>query len=115
MLNDKPLTGKYAKLRDDLKAALIAGKAAEINSDDGGSCNFDSPALYLPRWNEELVKRAAKEAGSSCFIWHLFKSKLFVFRPNTACQANGRSRNAEMMRKYLETAGYDAMDYCQAD
>ena len=30
--------------------------------EDGGTCNFDSPSLLLPRWQEKKIKQAAKEA-----------------------------------------------------
>ena len=110
------LTGRYAKLRDDLKKALEAGRTAEdANPEDGGTCNFDSASLSLPRWNAEKVKQAAKEAGTGCFIWNCFGSRQFVFSPNTSAQANARSRNAAAMTAALRSMGYDAMDYCQMD
>ncbi len=110
------LTGRYAKLRDDLKKALDAGRAAEdANPEDGGTCNFDSAALSLPRWTAEKVKQAAKEAGTGCFIWNCYGSKLFVFGPDSRAQGNARSRNAKAMTAALRSMGYDAMDYCQMD
>lgn len=111
-----PLTGKYAKLRDDLKAALAEGRAAEDASpEDGGTCNFDSPALDLPRWNAAKIQQAAKEAGSGCFIWSPFGSRLFVFRPNTHAQGNARNCNAEAVSAALRRMGYDAFCYYQMD
>ena len=111
-----PLTGKYAQLRDDLKKALEAGRAAEdADPEDGGTCNLDAASLSLPRWNAEKVKRAAKEAGAGCFTWNLFGSRRYVFIPNTRSQGNARSRNAEAMTAALRSMGYDAMDYCQMD
>lgn len=111
-----PLTGKYAQLRDDLRAALRAGRDAErANPEDGGSCNFDSASLYLPRWNTEKVEQAAKEAGTNCFKWKLFGKTRYVFRPDTCGQGNARSRNAEAMTAALHKMGYDAFNYCQAD
>ena len=110
------LTGKYAKLRDDLREALAAGRAAEqADSEDGGTCNFDSAALSLPRWRKSLIEQAAKEAGTVCFEWDLYQCKHFVFCPDTRCQANARSRNAEAMTAALRRMGYDAMDYSQMD
>ena len=104
------------RLRDDLRKALEAGAAAEQeNPEDGGTCNFDSAALYLPRWNACKVEQAAKEAGTACSTWHLFGTKHFVFCPRTAAQANARSRNAEAMTQALKAMGYDAIDYCQMD
>ena len=112
----KPLTGKYAKLRDDLKAALAAGRAVEDDDpEDGGACNFDAASLLLPRWKEALVEQAAEEAGTGCFTWSLFGKKRFVFRPNTNGQANARSRNAEAMTDALARMGYQAFCYQQLD
>ena len=119
--NKKPaaaaaLTGKYAKLRDDLRKALEAGRTAEkANPEDGGTCNFDSASICLPRWNAAKVAQAAKEAGTDCFDWILFGGRRYVFHPDSNAQANARSRNAEAMTKALKAMGYDAMDYCQAD
>lgn len=112
----KPLTGKYAKLRDDLREALRIGRAAEDAApEDGGTCNFDAAAIRLPRWNSALIEQAAQEAGSHCFDWNLWGTKSWVFCPDTRGQANARSRNAEAMTRALQAMGYDAMDYCQAD
>lgn len=121
MLRDYPdtgaeLTGKYAKLRDDLREALKAARAAyDANHEDGGACNFDSAALALPRWNESKVKQAAEEAGTNCFSWACWGSRRFVFNPMVSAQGNARTRAAEAMTRALVMLGYDAMDYCQMD
>lgn len=110
------LTGKYAKLRDDLISALAAGRAAEdANPEDGGTCNFDSAALQLPYWNGAMVEQAAREAGTRCFVWALWGSKSFVFGPDTRAQGNARSRNAEAMAEALKRMGYVATMYYQMD
>ncbi|MCC8080037.1 MAG: hypothetical protein LIO57_08310 [Oscillospiraceae bacterium] len=110
------LGGKYAKLRDDLRAALEAGRAAEAAApEDGGTCNFDACALRLPRWLAAKVEQAAQEAGTRCFDWQLYGGRRYVFTPDTHGQGNARSRNAEAMTAYLRAAGYDAFDYCQMD
>lgn len=111
-----PLTGKYAKLRDDLRAALAAGRAAEEAApSDGGASNFDSPALRLPRWSRSKVEQAAREAGSACFVWDLYGSKRYVFRPYTRAQGIARSLNAEAATDALRRLGYEAFSYCQMD
>ncbi len=111
-----PLAGKYAQLRDDLAAALAAGRSAEDDDpEDGGACNFDAASLALPRWKESLVRQAAAEAGTGCFSWVLFGSKRYVFTPNTRSQGNARTRNAEAMTAELRRRGYDALDYSQMD
>ena len=111
----KPLTGKYAKLRDDLKAALAAAKEAADSVDDGGTCNLDAASLLLPQWNERLVEQAAKEAGTSAFSWRIFGGKRYVFLPHVSGQARKRERAAEAMTASLAAAGYNAFCYQQAD
>ena len=111
----KPLSGKYAKLRDDLKAALAAANEAAEKVDDGGTCNFDAASLFLPRWKESLVEQAAKEAETSVFSWYIFGGKRFVFNPHVSGQARKRERAAEAMTESLAAAGYDAFCYQQAD
>lgn len=115
LLQNSKLTGKYAKLRDDLKAALEQTAHIEQDEDDGGTCNFDSPSLRLPRWNGKLIEQAAKEAGSSAFKWDLYGNIRWVFNPCSSGQGNRRSRRAEAITKVLRAMGYDAIDYCQAD
>lgn len=61
------------------------------------------------------TEEAAEEAGTSCFDWHSFGGKTWVFCPNTRGQGNARSRNAEAMVKALKAMGYEAFDYCQMD
>ncbi len=111
-----PLTGKYAKLRDDLKKALEAGRAAEdADPEDGGSCTLDAAALALPRWTVSKVEQAAKEAGTGCFVATRSGERRFVFSPDTGGQGNARRRNAEAMTAALRAAGYDAIDYSRMD
>ena len=115
----KPLTGRYAKLRDDIMTALEAGRAAEAQefqrNGDGGTCNFDSPALTLPRWSAEKIQQAAKEAGTSAYKWTLYGSTRWVIVPDSRCQAEPRSTNAKLMRDVFSALGYDAVMYYQAD
>lgn len=109
------LTGKYAKLADDLRTAAALGIEAAKHSDDGGTCNFDAPTLRLPRWNQAKVKQAAKVAGLGCFVWNLWGSKRYVFSIPIGAQANARTVAAETMSKSLKAAGYDAGMYYQMD
>ena len=73
------LTGKYKKLADDLKAAHAYG-LAHMGNDDGGTCNFDAPALTLPgtknlsRPRQERLELAALYGRSGtiqpmCFLF----------------------------------------------
>ena len=113
MSEQKPLTGKYAKLAEDLRVALATGRAAEIeNPEDGGTCNFDSPAIYLPKWRKSLVEQAAREAGCGCFD---ISTGCFLFMPDTGGQGNARTRNARAMTNKLKELGYKASVHYQMD
>lgn len=106
------LSGKYKKLADDLKAAHAYG-LAHMGDDDGGTCNFDAPALFLTGWNKSLVEAAAKAAGVGCFEWR--NSKAYVFTVRGAGQGYTRTKAAEAMCRYLKEQGYKAGMYYQMD
>ena len=110
----KPLTGKYAKLRDDLRKVYEIGKAAAAHVEDGGTCNFDAPSISLPRWQSAKVKQACKESGCGCFEWKSF-GRRWVISFRIAGQAYKRETAAEAMTKALATMGYDALTYCAID
>lgn len=111
----KPLSGKYAKLRDDLVTALEAASSAAVSVEDTGTCNLDAASLLLPRWNENLVRQAAKEAGTSAFAWSAFGGKRFVFSTPSVGQARKNEVAAEAMTKALSDLGYNAFCYQQMD
>lgn len=108
------LKGRYKKLANDLKAALDYG-LDHAGTDDGGTCNFDSPTLYLRGWNRSMVKAAAKTAGIGCFSWDSFSKCCYVFSIPGVGQGYTRTNAAEAMKDYLEGLGYDAGMYYQAD
>ena len=110
----KPLTGKYAKLRDDLRKAMKAGE--EVNfGEDGGTCNHDAPSLTLPRWNSEKIKQAAEEAGTRVWVWSFYGNRRFVVGLPHTGQANRRCRVSKAMCKSLESSGYDVLEYSSMD
>lgn len=110
------LSGKYLKLANDLKAAYEYGKA-HMGTDDGGTCNFDSPTLYLPRWNKEQVKAAVKAAGLNSFEWKPFGRQRTFLVVSVPCAGQGYTRTnaAEAMSKRLGELGYDSGMYYQMD
>lgn len=110
----KPLTGKYAKLRDDLRKVYEIGKAAAAQVEDGGTCNFDAPSISLPRWQSAKIEQACKEAGCGCFEWKSF-GRRWVISFRIAGQAYKRETAAEAMTKALAGMGYDALTYCAID
>lgn len=111
---DAPLTGKYAKLRDDLLKAYAETEHIE-QTEDGGTCNFDAPTLRLPRWNSKKIEQAAREAGGSAWKWELWGTASWVFSTRSSGQANRRSRRAEAISAALKRMGYDAGMYCAMD
>lgn len=108
------LKGKYKELRDNLKKAIECGKAADFG-EDGGTCNFDAPAIIAPRWICKKVMQAAKEAGTHAFKWDSYGETKFVFGTPTNAQANRRSRVAYAMLESLKNSGYDTIGYSSID
>lgn len=110
-----PMTPAMLRLVAALKTAADAGRAA-LTGEDGGACNFDAPALSLPRMTEKQVNACAKAAGTNVFVWRLYKQRLWVFGvPVPGPQGNDRTRQAEAMTASLAAAGYDAITYSQMD
>lgn len=106
---------KYAKLRDDLAAAVRVGMEAEAGEKDCGSCNFDAPSLYLPRWLSNEIKQAARLAGTRAEEWIYRDVKAWIFEPKTTGQAHRRTVNAEAMCHELQKRGYTASMYYRMD
>lgn len=109
----KPLTGKYAKLRDDLIKAHAVALDAAAQVEDGGTCNLDAPSLLVPRWQSAKVKQACEEAGGDYFRWGY--SNRYVICLRLPGQAYKRETAAEAMTKALTAMGYDALTYCAID
>ena len=101
----------------DLKAAKEIAQAADGN--DGGTCNFDSPALSIPEGMKyEHVKACCVAAGVRCFDWKPFKDheKMVVLSGCASIgQANRRTKGAETACKYLESKGWKCGMYYQMD
>lgn len=109
-----PLHGRYKTFKDHLWIALFEGVQAE-NGDDNGTSNFDSVAVYLPRWREKLVMQAAEEAGTHCTKYHDCTGTYYVIAPTTNAQGRRRTQNAKAIRETLEYFGYDTMVHYRAD
>ena len=111
----RPLKGKYAQLAADLRAAADAAFVECSHLHDGGTCNFDAPSLYLPRWNAYEVERAARSAGLRCFDWKICGQKRTLFSVPVPGQGARRTAAAKRMTESLKAAGYDAAMYYQID
>jgi hypothetical protein len=107
----------WKNLIESLKAAKTIAKAATC--DDGGTCNFDSPALSIPEGMKyEHVKACCAAAGVRCFDWKPLGTgpKLAVL---SSCAGNGqgnrRTKGAEAACKFLNERGYNCGMYYQMD
>ena len=106
----------WKNLIADLKAAKLIAQAA--TGDDGGTCNFDSPALHAPEgMTYEQVRACCKAAGVSCYDWKPFKKgeKLAVIGCAGIGQANRRTAGAEAACAFLQSKGYNCGMYYQMD
>ena len=116
MPDSKSLPAKYLKLAQDLADAHVQAIAETADVDDGGTCNFDSPMLRLPRWNRAHIEEAVRIAGLAAFRWKGWSGDSFwVICPRVAAQGNRRSACSERMSKLLKEKGYDASMYYQMD
>lgn len=97
-------------LIDAFKAADKAARDAEP-AEDGGSCNFDTPVIKLPRVRATLVHECAADAGIrvSPAYYGAGRWLVHVYAPG---QAYKRTKTAEAARDALQAAGFDAaVDY----
>lgn len=93
------------------RAEAYAQKYA--NTEDGGTCNFDAPA----------IKVEASEKQMKMLDWVTYKwgkrdtdgRTWYVLDLNLSGQGNRRTRMAEAVCEYLKLAGYKTMMYYQMD
>lgn len=94
----------------ELKKALLAAKqAAEKlkDTEDGGTCNFDTPILVLPKeWSVSNIYEAFEHTGLRADI-----TRRNFIRIYGAVEGQGfrRTYMAEAFRDSLKAAGYDAI------
>ena len=101
--------------------ALEAAKAADPG-EDGGTCNFDTPAFRVHRMPEKLLVEVGERAGVrvSSFPW--FGKKWFWLHVPTFGQGNRRTVTMEAALGVLQEAvesgaipGFKACGYYQMD
>lgn len=104
-----------------LAAALERGKQEaqrRAGQPDGGTCNFDAPALDYRAAG--LTKRQAiaviEAAGLTCFDWRPFRGPaMLVIGGFASGQANRRTLMAEAFWISLQGDGFTACMYYQMD
>lgn len=95
---------------DDLTACLTQAREEFGKSEDGGTSNFDSPAIRFPGAHAGTVEAAASLVGENCSRWNNRRNQpfydFFVFSGPTG-QGNRRTRIAERTTELLKERGYD--------
>lgn len=108
-----------------LAAAFRAAKAAALeagkNTEDGGTCNLDSPAFRIDGASAKSIELAAAEAGVSVSVFSWFGGRRWFFlRVPLEGQANLRARMSTAATQALKAAsagiaGMSVCQYCQCD
>ena len=105
---------KYEILTESLRAAKAAAET-HANDDDGGTCNFDTACIVLPRWNRELTRTAFAAAGLRTDIWKVPRASAYMVLGCYTGQGDRRTNQAEAIRETMQAAGYDCHIYYQMD
>ncbi len=110
-------TDKYLVLEKALYKALAKAQQAK-QSDDGGTCNFDSPTINYRAMGLQKGKtiETIKKVGLSCFEWKGYdKTNRLVVCGMTAGQGNCRTAMAEAFQKELIRQNVPSGMYYQMD
>lgn len=106
------------KFPDDLSDCATQAWVEYGASEDGGTCNFDSPAVRFTGAHAGTVDAASSIVGAHCYRWQEKRKNpfydYFVFS-NPTGQGNRRSRIAERTAELLKERGYDTAVYYQMD
>ena len=116
--------GKTMKTADSKYTTLTAAlerakKAAQLfaNSEDGGTCNFDSPAIDYRAMHMSKAKaeEAIRGAGLRSFEWKSWGGMRLVVCGMGEGQGNRQTRMAEAAQKSMEADGIVTSMYYQMD
>lgn len=112
------LPADLLKLSADLGACVAQAYEENKDHEDGGTCNFDAPVVYLPGGHAGTISAAASLVGESCFEWQKRKKgpffNFFVFSGPLG-QGNKRTAMAERISELMEIRGYHTSVYYQMD
>ena len=105
--------------KDELTKLFIAARDAAIAADpteDGGTCNFDTPSIRIENARQSMIEEAAKAAGISVTEFTWFKRRWFWVNVPLHGQANRRTKMAQAANDVLKTRPeLNAMMYYQMD
>lgn len=106
---------KYEQLKQDLTEAVEKAKETALTTDDGGTCNFDSCLLFLPRYNEEKTIEAIKAVGIGGFKSNHFGKVCYMLGNPIFAQGNQRTAQAEKINEVMRSKGYNTAVYYMMD
>ena len=120
---------KTEKLRRALARAKHRALVISEDDDDGGTCNFDAPALDFAACGMKCkdAMQLIKSAGLHCCIWKPFKNhrnedgtmtkapSYLVINGFQRGQGNLRSRMAEAFCESMNADGCESLMYYQMD
>ena len=112
----KDIMDKYTALTDALEQAKKVAQAY-ANTEDGGTCNFDSPVIDYQTMHMSKVKaeEAIRAAGLRSFEWKGFGGIRLVICGIGKGQGNRNTRMAEAAKESLKLAGIETAMYYQMD
>lgn len=106
---------KYEQLRNALiNASLYASDFKD--EDDGGTCNFDTVVINLPRWQYAKLKEMVATIPGLRISKHYYDwSGHFMIHGFEHGQANRRTAMVEAFSRRLCELGYDSSVYYAMD
>ncbi len=108
----------YKALTEALNKAKEAAKTAGAGVYDGGTCNFDNPAMVFDRKERAEAEKAIKDAGLRSFEWDFASNKeqvALVISGMTVGQGDQRTTMAEAFKDSMKAQGYACGMYYQMD
>lgn len=106
---------RYEQLKNDLKYAVEKATEIAYQTDDGGTCNFDSCILYLPRYNKDKTLETIKETGIRAFKGNYYGKVCYILENPVYAQADRNTIQAEIINKIMGNKGYNVGMYYQMD
>lgn len=110
------MSNKYVELTKALEKAKQAAQVF-INTEDGGTCNFDAPAIDYRAMGmrKDKAEEAINAARLHCYEWNSWGGKKLVISGIASGQGNRRTRMAEAACRSLQADGIAATMYYQVD
>jgi len=109
---------------DQLRETLIRARDAALTAnrggaDDGGTCNFDSAVMHVPKADVPIVRAAAEGIGVRVAVGDWLcgseQAAVFLSADGARGQADANTRAARALCDVLKEAGLPAMMFYQMD